>query len=68
MKKNRRVVYKVVRASRCSCMVDGERQIDYFKGEAVEADPNSMGIFVFRTLRDAMQFANYPRPYPSFKI
>ena len=68
MKKNRRVVYKVVRASRGSCMVGWKHLMDYPKGEIVVADPDSMGIFVFRTLKDAVQFANYPRPYPSFKI
>lgn len=52
--KQRRTVYKVVKSNRMSMRVSDRMALEYLKGTIVEADPESMGIFVFKTRRDAM--------------
>jgi len=51
-------VYKVVkRAERLSSVVSGKYRLYYPKGEIIEALKGTMGIFCFKTLKDARDFA-----------
>ena len=54
--KQRRTVYKVVSPNRTSLAVRDDNELFYPEYEVVEADPKSMGIFVFNTQKSAQRY------------